>query len=115
MIEIDSRKIRKIREERGMTRVQLSAKTGVPIRTLENWELTKQKDIRDIDRLNRVVEALQCSIKDLYEDKQSAAVALVTACEKQGDDKLIDVLEKCIKKIPYEELVKRLEEMENEW
>lgn len=61
--------------ERGITRAELSRRSGVPIRTLEAWG-KRLRIPRDVYVLLKVASALECRIEDLIEpelaEKESA-------------------------------------------
>lgn len=61
--------------ERGITRAELSRRSGVPIRTLEAWG-KRLRIPRDVYVLLKVASALECHIEDLIEpelaEKESA-------------------------------------------
>jgi DNA-binding transcriptional regulator YiaG len=44
-------KIRNLREETGMTRKEFSEHTGIPVRTLEDWEAGRRRPPEYIPRL----------------------------------------------------------------
>ena len=52
--------------EAGITRADLSRRSGVPIRTLESWA-KRQRVPRDVYVLLKVAQALDCQIEDLIE------------------------------------------------
>lgn len=52
--------------ERGITRAELSRRSGVPIRTLEAWG-KRIRVPRDVYVLLKVAQALDCHIEDLIE------------------------------------------------
>lgn len=52
--------------EQGISRMELSRRSGVPIRTLEAWG-TRQRVPRDVYVLQKVAQALECHIEDLIE------------------------------------------------
>ncbi len=62
--ETGKNRIREIREEKGMSRAELARKSGVPLRTLENWEyqIKQPTDVKQLDKVARVLEVL---IEDL--------------------------------------------------
>jgi len=53
----------------GWTQKKLAEKSGVNLRTIENWECGRT-DIRkaSADKLQRVARALKCSIEDLIKE-----------------------------------------------
>ena len=57
-------KIKEQREAAGMTRVELARESGVPLRTLEEWEAGRRLP-RDVYQLAKVARALNCAIEDL--------------------------------------------------
>lgn len=52
------------REAAGMTRAELARESGVPLRTLEEWEAGRRLP-RDVYQLAKVARALNCAIEDL--------------------------------------------------
>lgn len=56
--------IRNIREERGLSRAELSRLSGVPLRTLENWE-NKVRTPHDIEQLKKIADVLNVTIDEL--------------------------------------------------
>ena len=62
----DMTKIDKKCIESGMTRADLSRKSGVHIRTLEAWACRKRVP-RDVYVLQKIAVALGCHIEDLIE------------------------------------------------
>lgn len=65
---IDGKKITRIRKEKGLSRAALARETGIPLRTLENWESGAAK-ATGTDRLNKLCDALDCDIAELYSDE----------------------------------------------
>lgn len=63
-------KIKAKREECGLTRKELSEKSGVSIKTIRNWE---KKDLMyrcDMILILKAVKAMDCSLQDIVEDGQ---------------------------------------------
>lgn len=52
--------------EAGITRAELSRRSGVPVRTLEAWG-KRLRVPRDVYVLQKVAQALGCQIEDLIE------------------------------------------------
>ena len=52
-----------LREARGLTRTRLSQLSGVPLRTLEEWEAGRRVP-RDVYQIHAVAAALGMSIED---------------------------------------------------
>lgn len=57
-------KIKTIRLTRGMSRAELSRRSGIPIRTLESWDAQVRKP-SDLARMKEIAQILDCSIEDL--------------------------------------------------
>jgi transcriptional regulator with XRE-family HTH domain len=66
MTPIDKRCI-----EKGISRQELSKRSGVPVRTLENWS-SRSRIPRDVYQLFKVAQALECHIEDLIEPEAGA-------------------------------------------
>ncbi len=69
-------KIRELREAAGMTRPELSERSGVPKRTIDDWE-NERRVPRDVYQLKKVANVLGVHIDDLinweedvYENKR---------------------------------------------
>lgn len=59
-------KIREIREKVGISRTELSKRSGVPLRTIENWEL-EQRRPTDARQLQKIAKELGVIIEDLID------------------------------------------------
>lgn len=57
-------KIRDLRLAAGMTQQALAEKSGIPYRTIQNWEEGARKP-SDLRKLRKVAVALDCSLDDL--------------------------------------------------
>lgn len=57
-------KLAQVRIKQAMNRATLSKLSGVPYRTIENWEKGIRKP-RDVYQLKRVAEALGVTIEDI--------------------------------------------------
>ncbi len=57
-------KIQIKREKNNMSRSELSKISGVPLRTLEEWEAERRVP-RDVYQIAKVARALNCLIEDL--------------------------------------------------
>ena len=55
-----------LRKEKGISRGELSRKSGVPIRTLEGWS-SRSRLPRDVYQIYKVAKVLDCKIEDLIE------------------------------------------------
>lgn len=58
--------------EKGITRKELSAQSGVPIRTLEGWA-NRTRSNPNVYQLYKVARVLGCHIEDLIEPEQEQA------------------------------------------
>lgn len=58
--------IRNLREERNMSRAELCRLSGVPLRTVQSWELNDRVP-RDVYQLKRVADALNVKIEELID------------------------------------------------
>lgn len=61
--------------EKGITRTELSRRSGVPVRTLEGWS-ARIRTSPNVYQLYKVAQVLECHIEDLIEpelaEKESA-------------------------------------------
>lgn len=55
-----------LRKEQGLSRGELSRRSGVPIRTLEGWS-ARLRLPRDVYQIYKVAKVLGCRIEDLIE------------------------------------------------
>ena len=58
--------IKQLRENLNMSRADLSKESGVPARTIDDWENERRKP-RDVYQLKKIADALGCYIEDLIE------------------------------------------------
>lgn len=58
--------------EQGISRRELSRRSGVPLRTLENWSMRTRLP-RDVYQLHKVAQALGCNIEDIMEPEPQEA------------------------------------------
>ena len=56
--------IKELRQNLKMSRVELSKQSGVPARTIDDWENGRRKP-RDVYQLKKVSDVLGCYIEDL--------------------------------------------------
>ena len=59
-------KIKKAREGVGFSRAELSKLSGVPVRTIDDWENNRRKP-RDVYQIKKVADALNVRIEDIIE------------------------------------------------
>lgn len=64
-MNISGEKIKNIRLCKKMSRAELSRKSGVPIRTLEDWEAGRRKPT-NVDSVIQVAQSLQVDLSELY-------------------------------------------------
>lgn len=135
-MKIDGRKIRIIREKKGISRTALSAQSNVPVRTLQDWE-TGRRNPRNFDIVESVLRALNIRASDIYSDEYLSFLnkaALVNSDEIQNEtpegialiqkiedifqqqdiNGLLRILDRFIYHIGPTEALKILEEYENE-
>lgn len=60
-------RIKQLREESNISRNELSKISGVPLRTLEDWEAGRRVP-RDVYQLIKVARALHCSVENLVDE-----------------------------------------------
>lgn len=84
---ISGEKIRKIRESKGISRAELSRRSGISIRTLENWEFGKRTP-RDFYIIDTLVTALGIDVSEICSDEYLAeqnAIALDNSERAQNE------------------------------
>lgn len=52
----------------GMKQSELSALTGIPIKTIQGWELNGL-NVANVVKAVKIADALRCNVKDLLEDE----------------------------------------------
>lgn len=67
-MKISGEKIKKVREEKGISRAELSRTSGISIRTLENWE-SGVRNPRNFDIIDTLARALNVEISSFYDDE----------------------------------------------
>lgn len=55
-----------LRIEAGITQKELSAATGIPVRTIQEWECGN-RNLVDIYKIHRIAQVLGCTIEDIVE------------------------------------------------
>lgn len=68
--------IKALRQNLKMSRVELSKQSGVPARTIDDWENNRRKP-RDVYQLKKVSDVLGCYIEDLInwdEDEEESGL-----------------------------------------
>lgn len=63
--------IKNMREKKGISRAELHRRTGIKIRTLEEWEADKLVP-SVYHRLKKIAEVLECTVDDLMVRKEPA-------------------------------------------
>lgn len=64
---MDGKKLMEARLKAGLSRPELSRKTGIPVRNIENWELGRTNK-RRIAMLHTLADAIGCRPGELYAD-----------------------------------------------
>ena len=62
--------IKQLRQNLDMSRAELSKQSGVPARTIDDWENNRRKP-RDVYQLKKIADVLGCYIEDLIEEEES--------------------------------------------
>lgn len=66
-----TKKLKEMRQSRGLSQSQLAEKTGINVRTLQHYEQgSKNFDHARIDTILRVCIALGCKLEDIIENKE---------------------------------------------
>ena len=66
--------IKQLRQNLDMSRAELSKQSGVPDRTVDDWENGRRKP-RDVYQLKKIADALGCYIEDLINwDKEESGL-----------------------------------------
>ena len=66
--------IKELRKEKGFSRTELSKISGVPARTIDDWENNRRKP-RDVYQLKKVADSLEVKIEDLIDwEKESRSI-----------------------------------------
>ena len=66
-----TKKLKEMRQSRGLSQSQLAEKTGINIRTLQHYEQgSKNFDHARIDTILRVCIALDCKLDDIIENQE---------------------------------------------
>ena len=60
--------IKRLRQNLNMSRAELSKQSGVPARTIDDWENGRRKP-RDVYQLKKIADVLGCYIEDLIEEE----------------------------------------------
>lgn len=67
-MKISGKKIKDARLAKNMSRAELSRRSGVPVRTLEDWESGRRNPM-DVDVVISVSKALDVDLGELYSDE----------------------------------------------
>ena len=71
--------LRNIRKQRGYTIKQLHEKTGIPVRTIEDWEAEKRQ-IQFYHRIKLLASVLECSVDELMCKEEKCLYGGTHAC-----------------------------------
>ena len=98
-MKISGKKIKTIREEKGMSRAELSRLSAIPARTIQDWELGNRNP-RNFDTIEAIARSLNVEISDLYDDEylsilnvQALNNAERYADSEQGEAELVECIE----------------------
>lgn len=70
-----TKKLKEIRQAKGLSQAQLAEKTGINIRTLQHYEQgSKIFDNARIDTILKVCIALGCNLEDIIENPEYVAL-----------------------------------------
>lgn len=135
-MKISGEKIKKAREGKGLSRAELSRKSGISIRTLENWE-AGVRNPRNFDIIDTLARALNAEISSLYDDEylselnlkaldnterfvdsEEGEAELIESVERiyegQGQTGILKLLDRFIYAVGVPTALKIIEEYENE-
>lgn len=66
-----TKKLKEMRQARGLSQSQLAEKTGINVRTLQHYEQgSKNFDHARIDTITKVCIALNCQLEDVIENPE---------------------------------------------
>lgn len=98
-MKISGKKIKTIREEKGMSRAELSRLSGISARTIQDWELGKRNP-RNFDIIETIARSLNVEISAFYDNEylsslNSQALINVEKYEdfEQGEIELLESIE----------------------
>lgn len=66
----DKTKLQRMREAQGYSRATFARATGIPLRTLENWD-SRIRLPRDVYQLLKASRVLGCHIEDIIDDNDN--------------------------------------------
>lgn len=66
----DKTKLQRMREAQGYSRAAFARATGIPLRTIENWD-SRIRLPRDVYQLLKAARVLGCHIEDIIDDNDS--------------------------------------------
>lgn len=66
----DKTKLQRTREAQGYSRAAFARATGIPLRTLENWD-SRIRIPRDVYQLLKAARVLGCHIEDIIDDNDN--------------------------------------------
>lgn len=66
----DKTKLQRMREAQGYSRAAFARATGIPLRTLENWD-SRIRLPRDVYQLLKAARVLGCHIEDIIDDNDN--------------------------------------------
>lgn len=66
----DKTKLQRMREAQGYSRAAFARATGIPLRTIENWD-SRIRLPRDVYQLLKAARVLGCHIEDIIDDNDN--------------------------------------------
>lgn len=66
----DKTKLQRMREDQGYNRAAFARATGIPLRTIENWD-SRNRIPRDVYQLLKAARVLGCHIEDIIDDNDN--------------------------------------------
>lgn len=66
----DKTRLQRMREEQGYSRAAFARATGIPLRTLEDWDAQRYAPT-NVYQLLKAARVLGCHIEDIIEDKDN--------------------------------------------
>lgn len=66
----DKTKLQRMREDQGYSRAAFARATGIPLRTIENWD-SRIRIPRDVYQLLKAARVLGCHIEDIIDDNDN--------------------------------------------
>lgn len=85
MVRIDGVKIRKLREEKGLTQLYLSTVVGVTTDTISRWENKRYQSIK-LENGERLAQALEIELEEILDHHDAGEEPVETVAEEKVED-----------------------------